>query len=332
MIMVEKETEIDNASLGERLRECREKKNLSIAEVAAQMHLDSKIIRIIEEDDYDSMPDPIYVRGYIRNYCKILEQNADEILELFKKNAVQEDPELIPEIKYPSQTSSSDKPVKAITYLLSLGLVLLVIAWWQSNFIIKSTPTIETNSSQDESLSISTTTAPEEIAIDDSNQVPDTPVNNLDNVADEPVDFGVYTDTTDIDSNETQPIENITDTSLQVDEIRSALTRQEDEEPVFQESYLNPDNSEQTVSAPSFGPDSLIINLMAESWIEIYDINGQRVYIGLGSTGEKLNLLGTAPFNILLGYGRGVTIEFNGTAIEQIPISSSGVARLILGE
>jgi cytoskeleton protein RodZ len=82
----------------------------------------------------------------------------------------------------------------------------------------------------------------------------------------------------------------------------------------------------------STGPDTLVLTVTADSWIEIFDTNSQRVYFDLGRRGDRLTLYGTAPFEILLGFAQGVSIEFNGDPIEQAPFTRSGVARFTLGE
>lgn len=134
-------THAELPSIGRSLKSLRERKNISVADIASKMHLDSKIITAIEDDNFASLPDSIYVRGYIRSYSKLVGADADEMVRIFQQHGGNFEPEIIPEIRHSSQTTSSDKPVKAFTYLISLGLVVLLIAWWQSNFVI-DTPTI----------------------------------------------------------------------------------------------------------------------------------------------------------------------------------------------
>ena len=62
--------------------------------------------------------------------------DADRIIAKYNNKAPQP-PELIPDVKHPTQVSSSDKPVKAVTYLVTFMLVLLVLAWVQSNFVVR---------------------------------------------------------------------------------------------------------------------------------------------------------------------------------------------------
>jgi cytoskeleton protein RodZ len=80
------------------------------------------------------------------------------------------------------------------------------------------------------------------------------------------------------------------------------------------------------------GPDSIVFSVSADSWIEVTDANNQRLYMNLARTGDILNLHGTAPFDVLLGFAQGVTVEFNGSQFNQAPYSRAGVARFTLGE
>jgi cytoskeleton protein RodZ len=338
--MIEKE--VDIVSVGDQLRSCREKMNITLTEISSQLHLDSRVIRAIEDDDYSALPDPMYVRGYIRGYCKLLGQNPDEFLELFKKNVNRDDPEIIPEIKYPTQTSSSDKPVKAFTYLISLGLVLLVIAWWQSNFIIKSETvpgaaetqqlddqkpeaSLDTNTNETNARFSSLPTNSPEIISSPADFLIDSPaVGSEENLA-----VGVdYDDGVNPESIENTIIIPITEESSLIN-----VSQELDEST---DNFLASDLPDQSVlsstSTEPVGPDSLDIYVSSDSWIEIFDVNEQKIYFDLGRAGDQLSLNGTAPFDVILGFAQGVSIELNGNRFDHSPYTRSGVARFRLEE
>ena len=123
---------------GKLLRQSREQQELSVEDIYKRIHLEPKIINAIEADDYSSIPTATYARGYLRSYAKTLGLDADHIVSLYDDDNAPPPPEILPEVKPPSQVSSSDKPVKAFTYLISLGLVLLLLIWYQSNFVVDS--------------------------------------------------------------------------------------------------------------------------------------------------------------------------------------------------
>ena len=85
-----------------------------------------------------------------------------------------------------------------------------------------------------------------------------------------------------------------------------------------------------TTSSNSTGPDSIILNLKKDSWVEIYDATDKRIFMNLAKEGEHYKINGTAPFNVTLGFSEGVHLEFNGKPFDQTPYSNNGVARFKL--
>ena len=337
--MVEK---IELSSFGELLKEYRTKKKFSIATIATQMHLDPQVIRALEDNDYTALPDPIYVRGYIRSYCKILGQDADECLELFRVNFTGDDPKIIPEIRHPVQTSSSDKLIKLLTFLISLGLIVLLIVWWQSNFIVKNTADNSPSISEDPMLSNPEVTEPlnEEVV---SNEVKNLSEESADNSNNNDLSIIPTSANENIlinpdESNEDTSLININETVPEESTIPDPMLEEPlTTDPVADDSEkLQIDNttngSDQLVLSEIVGLDILALNVTANSWIEIFDINKQKLFYDLGRAGDKLTLHGTAPFDITLGFAPGVTIEFNGKTVELAPYTRSSVAIFTLGE
>lgn len=70
---------------GERLRLGREALGLSEADIAARMHLSMSYIRALESDDYKRLPEGAFVRGYIKNYAKLVNLPADELVSLYQQ-------------------------------------------------------------------------------------------------------------------------------------------------------------------------------------------------------------------------------------------------------
>ncbi len=331
--MLENEIEKETVYIGATLKAHREKQDVSIHQIASQLHLDNRIIIAIENDDYNSLPDSIYIRGYIRGYCKLLNLNADEMLQIYKESAPHADPEIIPEIKYPTQSSSSDKPVKAFTYLISLGLVLLVITWWQSNFIVTTPLTSQTQIAEPQPPSIDEVETLEEILLDDylpnsdyTSLFPSTISISPGNESDPSLD-ALNIQTNDDVTVDGQVLDDISQQFMSEVNFEAETSNTSDD--VQNNDFMSDNNDE---DLPSTGPDTLVLNITADSWIDISDTNEQKVYFDLGRTGDQLVLKGTAPFDITLGFAQGVTIDFNGENIDPSPYTRAGVARFTLGD
>jgi len=69
------------ATLGASLREARERLGLSVADVANQIKFAPRQIEALEADDFKRLPETAFLRGFIRSYAKILQLDAQKLLE-----------------------------------------------------------------------------------------------------------------------------------------------------------------------------------------------------------------------------------------------------------
>ncbi|MCS6783162.1 MAG: DUF4115 domain-containing protein [Gloeomargarita sp. SKYBB_i_bin120] len=59
--------------IGQYLRQVREDKHLSLADVSAHTHIQTRMLRALEEGDVQELPEPVYVRGFLRQYARLLQ-------------------------------------------------------------------------------------------------------------------------------------------------------------------------------------------------------------------------------------------------------------------
>jgi cytoskeleton protein RodZ len=305
--MADTSTNNNNADMfetpGQVLRLKREQHGLSVEEIAKRVHLEVKIIEAIENDSQEGLPSAIYVRGYLRSYAKIVGADADEIINLYNADSPPPPPDILPEVKPPSQVSSNDKPVKAFTYLITLGLVLLLLIWYQSNFVVDT----RTN---------------------DGQRNTETSINGVDityDVINHSTSWKLpkYQEAENLGSESSTPLLSITD---DVADLQTYNNKQNTE---ATESIINDSPS---LSVTGQGPDTMDIKLTKDSWIEIYDSKNNRLFHDLALAGKKYNVKGTAPLSVLLGFSEGVNIKFNGKPINVETYSKAGVARFTLPE
>ena len=67
-------------SVGQRLAAERIRQGLSVGDVARQIRLAVKQVEAIEADDFGSLPGIAFVRGFIRNYAKMLQLDSEILL------------------------------------------------------------------------------------------------------------------------------------------------------------------------------------------------------------------------------------------------------------
>jgi transcriptional regulator with XRE-family HTH domain len=71
-----------NMTLGTYLQNAREAKNISLRDIADRTKININILRALEENDIDKLPNRTYVRGFVQNYAKIVSLPMDETNEL----------------------------------------------------------------------------------------------------------------------------------------------------------------------------------------------------------------------------------------------------------
>jgi cytoskeleton protein RodZ len=302
---------------GQLLCQAREKLDLSANDIAANLHLEQRIILALEADDYSSLPAATYVRGYLRAYAKAVNLDSDYIISLYNPDAP-EPPEILPEVKHRTQISSSDKPVKAVTYLVTLGLVLLLLIWWQSHFIIDRT-TLTENSFAPTSIDQTGISAP---GLDYEYKIVIHPDNWRSDYSD--VDESITHQPEPVDT-DSQNTESQLDDLDVIDIVESQPAVELEQAPRVSQDEIGSD----TIAT---GPDHILMKLTTDCWIEVIDASKRKIYLGLAKAGHDVLINGTEPFNVLLGYAPGVTVNFNGEVFDVTPYTIGGVARFTLGE
>jgi len=71
--------------LGELLRETRQGKGVSLAEVEKVTKIRQKYLEALEEGDYPRLPGEVFVKGFLRNYALYLGLDPGEVMALYKE-------------------------------------------------------------------------------------------------------------------------------------------------------------------------------------------------------------------------------------------------------
>ncbi len=83
---------------------------------------------------------------------------------------------------------------------------------------------------------------------------------------------------------------------------------------------------------PLPGSDVLAIQLRQESWIEIYDRGGGRLYYSLAGEGSEIVVTGAGPMRVLLGEVEGAEVAYNGEPYDLSRFEGRSVVRFTVGE
>ncbi len=67
-------------SVAEQLRLAREKKNLTVYDVAEATKIRTDHVRALEEGKYEMFPAPVYIRGFVRTYATLVRLDVAAVL------------------------------------------------------------------------------------------------------------------------------------------------------------------------------------------------------------------------------------------------------------
>ena len=81
------DTSPEMRSAGTRLRLAREAAGLTLDDVAQQLKLARRQVVALESDDVNALPGPTFVRGFIRNYARLLKIDAVPLIEASRPKA-----------------------------------------------------------------------------------------------------------------------------------------------------------------------------------------------------------------------------------------------------
>lgn len=73
--------------LGNILREAREAKGLTLSEVQDEIRINAKFLAAMENGQYNLLPTPVHVKGYLRNYARFLSLDPAPLLERYEFGA-----------------------------------------------------------------------------------------------------------------------------------------------------------------------------------------------------------------------------------------------------
>lgn len=127
---------IRQAGLGNRLRSARETMRISEKDAAARLHLNSKIITILENEEFENGPPDTFLRGYIRSYAKLLNIPDSEICAALTQMAPPQpiiQPNTPLAIMNTRPNYNSHRYLRSMTYVVVAMLVILVSVWWTSH-------------------------------------------------------------------------------------------------------------------------------------------------------------------------------------------------------
>lgn len=118
---------------GEQLRKAREAAGLSLGEVAGQLRMPVQVVAALETEQWERLGAPVFVRGQLRSYARLLGVDIDGLLEQARLAPV-EPPKLVSHTHTPRLKRAAENLGRRAVYVV-ITAVLAVPIW----YVISST-------------------------------------------------------------------------------------------------------------------------------------------------------------------------------------------------
>lgn len=294
---------------GEQLLAERRAQGLSLGDVARQLKLSVRQVEALERDDYAAFPGPVFVRGFLRNYAKLLQLDPEALVAqaaiAAAPSAAAASPSVLP-TPVPLQESGGGRRSRFGFGTLALGLVVIIVvlaAIYDARnkpAPVSLGPVAAVPSGQAHAPQHADSPPPSapgtSVAAAPTPAVPATGAN--------PADATVTPETA------TPPA------------------------PAVPAAPAAPAPAAAPAAAvappPAPGIVEVKLNFDAESWVEIKDGTGTVIFSRLNPAGAEQVVSGTAPLDVVIGNARSVRLTYRDKPVDLVPHTRVDVARVRL--
>lgn len=312
---------------GRLLRQARLDLRLAPEDVAQILHLSSKQITALEADDYQSLPGPTYVRGYLRGYAQLLGLTPEKVVEAYNSLTIPAKPILPPQSAPPPEATSSDRLVKAASLGVAAVVLGMVYLWWQSN-----------DRSLEQTGELPTLAGPASVEVAPSQNIPGDISSSTAPTSLIPATGGgsaLLPDTAATTQRATAPTAS-SDSQMTVSGITPNVAPAEAPKPASASPAPAERVTTRTRRAADIPPGvpraRMVLHAVQESWADIRDARDNRLLYENVPAGRRISIEGVAPLSVFLGNADGVRVEFNGQNYDVSRHKRGQVARFTLGE
>ncbi|MBP9960999.1 MAG: helix-turn-helix domain-containing protein [Pseudomonas sp.] len=335
---------------GEILRQARENRGWSQAEVAHKLNLTVSSLSNLEAGAFDKLPGHTFARGYIRAYAKLLDMDQAALVQAFDQctgtHAQGSDVHALGRIEEPVRLSHNI--LRGVSLVLLLAVVGGGYFWWQD----------QTRRHGKDLATI----AMEHVEVESADGT--TQIHPLDEPEDQAVDASQQPQSTDLSLEQAQPdVEAPAPASEPAAAVAPAApvavtpakpaaaavvpaAPAAPAAPVVPVVPVAPAKPVVPAPAPVVAPAAVVaaaepavagsgkvhVQFNADCWTSVIDGNGKVLFSAIKRKGDSLDVSGKPPFAVRFGYAKGVQLSYNGQPVDLAPFTSGETARLKLGQ
>ncbi len=333
-------------TVSELLVAAREKLGRTQKDIADELFLTISYIKHIDAGDFEKIPKPAFIKGYLRSYARTVSLNGDDIIARYEQilHAAEDKIEIRGVTEETVGSVNFTGPVIQTGLVGLFGVIVVIgMVWWISSSGDEQQPQV---TSVDPAAEIQQLERDEtnEIAVSDSTSEKI----SIQSILSEPA-----LQQSDLPTPEM--VDTVAEEIATIDEPGQIVESQQDQNRVEQEREQEVamvptqagsdeqnkdikidryrDGEQNFITLDAGGFDEMEITFVDECWLEIEDGDGQSIYGDLNRPGDVLRVYGIAPFELLFGRATGVTLKYNGEMVDlDRYISEDETAKVKLGQ
>lgn len=130
-------------SIGEKLRQAREARKISIKEVVKETNISPLYLQALEEEKFDRFPSETYLIGFLRTYAEFLKLDVESIVQAYKGYKIGESATPLEELTRPTKSNinlavSSFINKHRTMLMIGGGVLALILVIWGIRSLIRS--------------------------------------------------------------------------------------------------------------------------------------------------------------------------------------------------
>lgn len=318
------------AELGARLRHARERQAIGLEEVSAELRIGPHFLGAIEEGRFEALGPAVFAKGYLKQYGAKLGLNVAELAAAYDRAVGQPSVDLAP-----SRTIKlrDDRQIAVwVVAALALAAVAFVLWFWWIRFAsdAPASTTAGIAAAREESLGEAAPTASagrvEAAAATNATAVDDVPTADASAANAPPGNAPTANAPT---ANALAALDD-TNAGDSAGRGRAAAPRATDAPIVERPAAASSPARAETPPAPAGTPPApagtpttapatpgpaLELRFVEDSWAEVTDDRGERLYYALGRAGTSERIPADRELHFLFGNAHGVELEFAGRSI-----------------
>lgn len=311
--------------LGQRLRQERESKGLSLEDLQKLTKIQKRYLLGIEEGNYEVMPGKFYVRAFIKQYCEAIGLDTDAIFEEYKSDIPSTQTEDMPQQlsrvrsrkEIPQHTKGVSKAYDYLpTVLVVAGVVVVGIIIW----------VIAQNIVSDKNKEQANQEAPNS-EVQQSNTQEETNETTAKN------DNSKSEDEQSAADKKEQEKEKAAKEKAEKEKAEKEKAEKEKKDSGKQE-YKEVQKTGRSATYALSGTDAFnleVTSTQADTWLDVKNGKGNAFFSSILKKGEtkEFDLTKETEARVNIGYSPGVELKVNGKAVD-LPFDSSKQVRQVV--